>query len=172
MNITCPECSYVHKGLGRDLIGKIVSCAECGAQFEIGPPIPQPPPVPRKKRLPLTQTHPGAVAFLAMTAVIFTLMLFGNSDKDRSPDRVAPPGPVVSNSSWDGSVSQVKSYVRKIVSDPDPEFVEWSPVVNRPDGGFMVRTRIRGRNAFGGYVLSDVWVWLDSSGKVERHVAK
>ncbi len=63
MNITCPECSYVHKGLGRDLIGKLVSCAECGTKFEIGPPIPQPPPVPRKKRLPLTQTHPGAVAF-------------------------------------------------------------------------------------------------------------
>jgi hypothetical protein len=82
-----------------------------------------------------------------------------------------PPPEVVTNSSWDGSVYQVESWLKDNVKDPDSlEFIEWSPVSKTKDGGFMVRAKFRAKNSFGGYVIENKLFFLDSTGSLTKSI--
>lgn len=77
--------------------------------------------------------------------------------------------PVVHNSEWDGSVSQVKKFLKNTLNDPDSyESVEWGNVVEDPtkEGGYLVRHKYRARNAFGGMIMKHQVFKLDSLGNV------
>lgn len=72
----------------------------------------------------------------------------------------------VKNSVWDGSVIQVKNYLKKTLKDPDSyEGVEWSKIIE-VNGNYQVRHTFRAKNSFGGYVVETYNFTLDSNGTV------
>lgn len=75
--------------------------------------------------------------------------------------------PKIQNSAWDGSVYQVKNYLKKNLKDPDSyEGIEWSNVVDNGNGTYTVRHKYRARNSFGGMVIEN-WIFeLDENGNV------
>jgi hypothetical protein len=76
----------------------------------------------------------------------------------------------VSNSGWDGSVYQVKRYLKNNLKDPDSyQSIEWGPV-SKKDGGYMVRHKYRAKNSFGGYDVQDQIFMLDSEGNVTETI--
>ena len=61
----------------------------------------------------------------------------------------------VENSAWDGSVSQVKTYLKENLKDPKSiEYIEWSKVFSEGKY-YLVRCKYRAKNSFGGYVLEN-----------------
>ncbi len=75
--------------------------------------------------------------------------------------------PKIENSAWDGSVYQVKNYLKKNLKDPDSyEGIEWSKVQKNANGTYTVRHKYRARNSFGGMIIEN-WVFeLDEKGTV------
>lgn len=75
--------------------------------------------------------------------------------------------PKIENSAWDGSVYQVKKYLKNNLKDPDSyESIEWSKVLKNNDGTYSVRHKYRARNSFGGMVIEN-WIFtLDENGNV------
>lgn len=72
----------------------------------------------------------------------------------------------VENSPWDGSVYQVKKYVKSNLKDPSSyESIEWSPV-QKTDRGYVVRHKFRAKNSFGGYVVEEYIITLNDCGEV------
>lgn len=73
-------------------------------------------------------------------------------------------GPKPEQSSFDGDVEPVKTYLKTALNDYDSsEFVEWSPVAkvyikNEPYWG--VRLKLRAKNAFGAYILRDTYYFM------------
>lgn len=77
----------------------------------------------------------------------------------------------VENSSWDGSVYQVKEYLKRELKDPDSyESIEWTDVQNTDDG-YTVRHKYRAKNSFGGYVIENQTFFLDYGGNVTNVVS-
>lgn len=77
-------------------------------------------------------------------------------------------GPVY-NSSWDGSVAQVKDYLKSVLNDwKSYDAEEWGPVMraDSPKYRYVVRHRFRAANALGATVLNDWKFYLDSTGVV------
>ncbi|WP_446010256.1 hypothetical protein [Candidatus Electrothrix sp.] len=72
----------------------------------------------------------------------------------------------VSNSAWDGSVYQVKAYLKRNLKDPDSfEAIEWSSVA-KTDNGYMVRCKYRAKNSYGGYNIEHQIFILNKKGNV------
>lgn len=93
------------------------------------------------------------------------------SSENESKPTVKAKQPIVHNSSWDGSVSQVKALIKETAKDPDSiEFIEWSPVSKQSDGSFLVRAKYRGKNSFGGMTVENKIFRLDSRGVVIKAV--
>lgn len=89
-------------------------------------------------------------------------------DDDASLDEESTYTPTVEvkNSGWDGSVKQVKDYLKYTLRDPDSyESIEWSEVKEKSDG-YYVRHKYRAKNGFGGYVVANQLFHLDFSGNV------
>ena len=89
-------------------------------------------------------------------------------DKKRAQENVQGKEIVV-NSSLDGSVKQVQTYLKNSVNDWDSyESIEWSPVRKVPAStyDFVVRHKFRTKNGFGGMVLNDKIFYLDAAGEV------
>lgn len=104
---------------------------------------------------------------LFLSAVVigtFLLSAAGSGDDSSNSNETKE---VVYNSSWDGSVRQVKDYLKKNLKDPDSyESIEWSDVVKQSDGSFRVRHKYRAKNGFGGYVVESKVFVLDKDGNV------
>ncbi len=74
----------------------------------------------------------------------------------------------VTNSGWDGSVSQVKSWLKSNVKDPSSlDFIEWSEV-ERISSGYRVRVKYRAKNSFGALVIENKIFYMNSDGSVTR----
>lgn len=75
--------------------------------------------------------------------------------------------PKIQNSVWDGSVYQVKNYLKRSLKDPDSyEGIEWSNVIENSNGTYTVRHKYRARNSFGGMVVENWMFVLDEHGNV------
>ena len=71
------------------------------------------------------------------------------------------------NSGWDGSVLEIKQYLRQVMNDPDSyEHVSTSAPVAR-DAYWIVKSSFRGKNAFGGKVLNTRYFFIQQ-GQVVR----
>ena len=72
----------------------------------------------------------------------------------------------IQNSPWDGSVWQVKKYLKSSLKDPKSyEGIEWSGVIK--DGEtYKVRHKYRAKNSFGGYVVEEYIFVLNKYGDV------
>ena len=118
---------------------------------------------PTKKR---GQVFGGLVLFVVILWILVTCL--GPSKKEEPATTAAKtPTEVVYNSSWDGSVRQVDSWLRYNLKDPHSlEYIEGSKVAKTAEGGFMVRVKYRAKNSFGGYMVDDKVFVLASSGAV------
>ena len=74
--------------------------------------------------------------------------------------------PVVFNASYDGSVWQIRDWLRKHAYDASSLTVlHWGKVVD-VKGGFTVHVKFKARNKAGTYVVSDEVFQLDEQGDV------
>lgn len=70
------------------------------------------------------------------------------------------------NSPWDGSVSQVKKFLKKNLKDPDSyESIEWGKVKQIGDV-YKVYHKYRAKNSFGGYVVEKHTFTIDFNGNI------
>jgi len=116
------------------------------------------------------------LAILVLTPFVLIIVAgFLGAFEDKATDSGAaqPPQEAVKNSSWDGSVRQVERYLRMKLKDPESyQAIEWSKVVETPDGMFAVRHKYRAKNSFGGYVIEEKVFVLDAGGRVISHDEK
>lgn len=57
------------------------------------------------------------------------------------------------NSGWDGSVLEVKNYIKSVAKDPGSvKYEAWGPVEYSEERGWVVQCDWRAKNSFGGYV--------------------
>jgi hypothetical protein len=157
--ISCPECK-------KKISDSAENCPNCG--FQLTPE--KIAEIKEKEQ----QTHKGCgIGCLSNIAIVFIIYLISSFLPSTSPNKnktsTSTPHEIVYNSSWDGSVSQVKTWLKANLKDPRSlEFVEWSPVSKTNDGGFMVRVKYRAKNSFGGYVVENKVFFLNSVGTVTK----
>jgi RNA polymerase subunit RPABC4/transcription elongation factor Spt4 len=98
--------------------------------------------------------------------VIFVIWIASSGSCSEGSSSSSYSSKTVENSSWDGSVSQVKDWLRENLKDPGSlEFIEWGTVVET-SSGYSVRVKYRAKNSFGGYVIEEKIFTLDHSGNV------
>lgn len=75
------------------------------------------------------------------------------------------------NSEWDGSVLPAQRYLKKTLHDySSSEYLGWSPVVKvyiKKEPFWATRVRIRAKNAFGAYVVNEIY-FLIRGGEVVK----
>ena len=157
--IACPECKKkISDSAGR--------CPHCGYQLT-------PEKIAEIKKKEKQVQKGCAIGCLSVIAILFVLYLVDSFSSSNSPSnkRASTSVEVVTNSPWDGSVSQVKSWLNANLKDPSSlEFIEWSPVSKTKDGGFMVRVKYRAKNSFGGHSVESRMFFLDTSGTVTNSI--
>jgi len=127
---------------------------------------------PKKERLKIPKKWEAFVIIIIIAvvfAIFFLPILLPISYSDSKSDKNSPKikEEIVKNSAWDGSVRQVDTWIRSNLKDPDSlEYIDWSPVVKKEGGGYLVRVKYRAKNSFGGYVIEEKVVILDSRGNV------
>ena len=105
------------------------------------------------------------LGFIVLLYLVGECSCTGSADGNGSGSTA--PDVRVKNSAWDGSVSQVKSWLKDNLKDPDSlDFIEWSTVSKTSTGGCMVRVKYRAKNSFGGYVVDNKVFFLSSGGTV------
>jgi len=109
---------------------------------------------------PLREIPKDAKEYAAAQALIKKLI-----DKSaRIAAEILVLGPKPKNSEWDGRVDPVVEYLKNNLNDYDSsEFVEWSPVTKLEMKGepfWVVRLRLRAKNAFGGYILKNTFYFI------------
>lgn len=93
-------------------------------------------------------------------------ILFKDNDKETSPSSSKMNKVKVENSSWDGSVYQVKKYVKKHLKDPSSyESIKWGKV-QQNGNEYKVLHTYRAKNSFGAYVIEGGVFTLDMNGNV------
>ena len=109
---------------------------------------------------PLRQIPKEAKEYRAAQALIKKLIDKGA----RITAEVLVLGPKPKNSEWDGRVDPVVDYLRSNLNDYDSsEFLEWSPVTKLEVKGepfWVVRLKLRAKNAFGGYILKNTFYFI------------
>lgn len=130
-------------------------------------------PNPQKSRYKakLKQTKLSKILF-GLVAVSLIITIFMPKKEEPKVQETPKDKPAVYASIWDGSVSQVKRYVKFTLKDPDSyESIEWGKLFDLGDSSgtayrFVIRHTYRARNSFGGYVVMDQKFFLDKSGSV------
>lgn len=110
--------------------------------------------------------------FAALLIFFLIIGFIGTFIKDENPPKPEAKKAVVYNEEFDGSVRQVRDYLRSNVKDWDSyESIEWSQVVdNGPKSSnkarYIVRHKFRAKNSFGGYEIENKIFSMDSTGNV------
>jgi hypothetical protein len=149
--IKCKECDS-------QVSSKADACPKCGAKVKKG-------------------VGCGGLFLICFVVVIFMFIMAGQSPGPSAaqpssavatkPAPPAAPREVVENSPWDASVRQVERYLKNNLKDPDSyQSIEWSAVLKKDGGGFMVRHKYRAKNGFGGYGIENQIFTMDSAGNV------
>lgn len=117
------------------------------------------------------QVSPGCMWAIALFIIVAIIIgAFSDDEKPTRHNEETGQEELVYNSSYDGSVSQVKEYLKNNLKDWDSyESVDWSEVVKtgRQDQYYwMVRHKYRAKNSFGGYALENQIFYLDKEGNV------
>ena len=144
--VRCPSCN-------KRISNAATSCPGCGE--------------PR----PDSGWHKSSLDGLGWLFVVIVLVAMAGrcgTDQPKTTSSTAPTAPseAVVNSPWDGSVWQVERYLERNLKDPDSfEAIEWGKVV-KTTSGYQVRCLYRAKNSLGGYVVENMLVDLDHSGRV------
>lgn len=116
-----------------------------------------------------TQNYNNIIIFCVILMLIFAIMpiIFPSE----SSSNKTSSHKIVEGSGWDGSVWQVKSWLKSNLKDPSSvKYIEWSNVNDEENGGFSVRVKYRAKNSFGGYSIENKIFYLNSSGNVTYYV--
>ena len=167
-------------------IGYVVTCPTCNTIVEVPKrsAIKEPPPIPKDTIIskfkrwylqkPKQANHLsnmfacnsfiGLTLFFGMASI---QTFFPTSTKSTQHIVSKPRKPYVPiNSSWDGSVLEVKWYLDKVLKDPDSfDAIEWSKVAKAYGNTYMVRCKYRAKNSFGGYVIANQVFTMTKIGK-------
>ena len=154
--ITCPHCGRktTLRNPYRVKISLPTPPASRPTRTTVGPP-----PVPQ----PTAAATVGkifSVGCLGLILLVIIWVIIGEVAGDGGS------GGSVIQSSWDGSVSQVKAWLKENAKDPDSiQFIEWSPL-EKVESGYRVRVKYRGKNGFGGYEIEEKVFIMDLRGNV------
>ena len=145
----CPHCGCENKLYEDHIKYRYLNCGWCNNTIEN--------PFYQKTIMDLAKDNWWKIA---ITIFIFTLYIIGaNTD----PNAISTP---IENSEWDGSVAQVKQYLKRNLKDPDSyEGIEWSKVT-KVGNQYKVRHKYRAKNSFGGYVIEEFIFTLNEDGNV------
>lgn len=145
----CPYCGSENKLQEEQIKSRYLNCGWCNNTVEN--------PFYKKTIMDLAKDNWWKIA---ITIFIFTLYIIGaNTD----PNSISTP---IENSEWDGSVAQVKQYLKRNLKDPDSyEGIEWSKVT-KVGNQYKVRHKYRAKNSFGGYVIEEFIFTLNEDGNV------
>ena len=100
--------------------------------------------------------------------VLFAMVL---NKEDKEPEKVAETVAVQQYAivnQWDGSVTEVKNYLRNNLNDWDSyESMEWSKVAPADGGGsFLVRHKYRAANGFGAKIIQHQVFQVSANGTI------
>lgn len=107
---------------------------------------------------------------LALLSILALIIIgVGIATCNSEENQEVTPKEVVCNDELDGSVRQVKEYLKDNLNDPSSyDAVEWSPVVQQPETkDFSVRHKYRAKNALGATTLYNQMFIMDSIGNVK-----
>ncbi len=149
------QCPYCRKPIDEN----IEYCSFCGKSLDVDTiKLSKEKQKKRNKRIWI---------FVAISIAFFTIVMFIPSDGSSSSSSTAQTKEVVTNSSLDSSVSQVKVWMRSNLKDPDSlEYLEWSAVQKTNTGDYRVRVKYRAKNSFNAVVIENKLFTLDSNGVV------
>ena len=125
---------------------------------------------------------PSGFVLAAIAGVILLVVIVAETSNPGSTNSTSSdsstyrePREAVYNSS-DGSVYEVKEFLKKNLRDPDSyQSITWYNVIkkNGPDTAsngatylYIVKHKYRAKNAFGGYMIADDYFYLDAQGNV------
>ena len=145
----CPHCGGENKLYEDHIKYRYLNCGWCNNTIEN--------PFYKKTIMDLAKDNWWKIA---ITIFIFITYIIGaNTD----PNSISTP---IENSEWDGSVAQVKQYLKRNLKDPDSyEGIEWSKVT-KVGNQYKVRHKYRAKNSFGGYVIEEFIFTLNEDGNV------
>lgn len=147
--ITCPECK-------NQISETAENCPKCG--YKITPE--KVAEIKQQSKKFNKGCGIGCLIIIAIIAIGVLINLLSSSDTQKSTNQI------VENSQWDGSVSQVKSWLKSNLKDPESLKVEeWGKVVKNSTG-FVVRCKYRAKNSFGGFAIEHKVFYLDSLGNI------
>jgi len=162
--VSCPECK-------RMLSDAANYCPNCGFMF-----LPELPQEFADEKIALIKkaAEPTAVdgaIGIGCTVIVVVVLIFmcggGRSCSGSGANSSSSSREVVYNSGYNGSVRQVKTWLKANAKDPGSlDFIEWSPVVKTDRGDFVVRVKYRAKNSFGGFVIANKQFYLDSRGNI------
>jgi len=156
--ITCPECR-------KKISETAEKCPHCGYQLTAEK-------VEEIKKNQQKIANSTGIGCAVLVALFLVCAIVSSNSSDKAGNYQSSKSSsyeVVKNSEWDGSVRQVESWLKANLKDPKSlEFIEWSPVTKKADGGYFVRVKYRAKNSFGGYVVENKLFFLDSAGNIVR----
>lgn len=109
-----------------------------------------------------------AIAVIALIAIGYIASEKGEgSDVSVKRETIDPQYPVYNNP-WDGSVNQVRNYLKANLNDWESyESMEWSKVVPTDDGkSFLVRHKYRASNGFGANIIVHQFFEVSPDGQI------
>lgn len=102
--------------------------------------------------------------FAVFLAVFYTLIKLDIGTTNNTETKT------VFNSGLDGSVYQVKDYLKAYLNDPGSlEVTHWGMVI-KESNGYSVSVKYRAKNVFGGYVTKSQIFYLSEGGSVVQVV--
>ncbi len=119
------------------------------------------------------KTVKGCARIIGIIIILIIVFIF-------MPRPKTTDSPIVYQSKFDASVSQVVNYLQSNLKDPNSyESISWSNLTNISQNNnenyyWMVRHKYRAKNSFGGYNIEDQAFYLDSLGNILdiRNLAK
>lgn len=156
--ITCPKCHYTRHPSDT---APEYECPKCGVVYAKATAGGSRVRAGRSRHV-----NPRLAAFIVFGLGCF-IYAATQIDGVRPTQRSAStPQEAAFNSSYDGSVRQVESHLKRTLKDPESfQAIQWFPVQKDLDG-YTVRVRYRAKNSFGGYVVEEKVFLLDRRGNV------
>lgn len=175
--IECQKCGYIRKATDRHASEK--ECPSCGiiyAKFskERADKIIELAERPKKNKenararallmTPIRLIGKLILYFAVFLAVFYTLIKLDIGTTNNTETKT------VFNSGLDGSVYQVKDYLKAYLNDPGSlEVTHWGMVI-KESNGYSVSVKYRAKNVFGGYVTKSQIFYLSEGGSVVQVV--
>jgi hypothetical protein len=128
-----------------------------------------------KKEKSIFQKPAYIFVIILVTAIVVGTVISNYTPKTKyeSSDNAVKVREIVFNDEWDGSVSQVREYLKATLNDWDSyQSMEWSPVTKittaKAKYAYVVRHKYRAANAFGARIIKEQMFYCDKEGVIKK----